>query len=80
MRHESARLTAPCPQCGGVLTSIPHEWWHCSQDGCPYEINGDAHGLYVRLSEAFEADPDGFFTMVRAHRDEVRALDPVWVR
>lgn len=39
-----------------------------------------AYELYVELSEFADRDPEAFFEVVRAHRDEMRALEPVWLR
>ncbi|MEJ8651534.1 hypothetical protein WKI65_26500 [Streptomyces sp. MS1.AVA.3] len=40
----------------------------------------DAYALYVELSAMVERDPESFFEVVRAHRDEMRALEPAWLR
>lgn len=70
----------PCPQCGGSLASASADWWRCAADGCPYEMTADAYALYAELSAMVARDPAAFFEVVRAHRDEMRALEPAWLR
>lgn len=78
-QHASSRL-CPCPQCGDPLVSAPADWWQCSSDDCPYEMTLEAYKLYAELSAMVERDPEAFFKIVRAHRDEMRALEPAWLR
>ncbi|MGY5132277.1 hypothetical protein ACWGJW_07660 [Streptomyces nigrescens] len=80
MRDQQAAVEQPCPQCGSALISAPAEWWQCSEKSCPYEMTTAAYELYVELSEFADRDPEAFFEVVRAHRDETRALEPAWLR
>lgn len=77
---EAAVAPLPCPQCGGTLISASVEWWQCSSGACPYEMTAEAHDLYAELLAMIDDDPDGFFAIVQAYRDEVRALEPAWLR
>ncbi|WP_267959237.1 hypothetical protein [Streptomyces sp. NRRL S-1813] len=43
-------------------------------------MTADAYALYAELSATVERDPAAFFEVVRAHRDEMRALEPAWLR
>ncbi|MFI7099014.1 hypothetical protein ACIBK8_06620 [Streptomyces sp. NPDC050161] len=43
-------------------------------------MTAEAYVLYAELSDLFERDPEGFFEIVRAHRDAARALEPAWLR
>ncbi|MCB5910212.1 hypothetical protein [Streptomyces pinistramenti] len=71
---------SPCPQCEGSLVSAPADCWRCAADDCPYEMTAEAYVLYAELSDLFERDPEGFFEIVRAHRDAARSLEPAWLR
>ena len=69
-----------CPQCGSDLVAASPDWWRCFAERCSYELTADAYSLYATLSELFDRDPDAFFQVVQAHRDELRALEPAWMR
>ncbi|MFI0218833.1 hypothetical protein [Streptomyces lydicus] len=43
-------------------------------------MTAEAYAVYAELSEFAERDPDAFFAVVRGYRDEVRALEPAWLR
>ncbi|WP_329143399.1 cyclodeaminase/cyclohydrolase family protein [Streptomyces sp. NBC_01456] len=43
-------------------------------------MTAEAHDLYAELLAMIDDDPDGFFAIVQAYRDEVRALEPAWLR
>jgi hypothetical protein len=62
------------------LTSASPDWWRCSATECLYEITADAYDLYAGLGDLFEEDSEKFFRMVTAHRDEMRELEPAWLR
>lgn len=72
--------TRPCPQCGSALTAASPDWWRCSVVDCPYEITADAYDMYAGLGDLFEEDPEKFFRLVTSHRDEMRELEPAWLR
>lgn len=75
-----ASVTPGCPKCGSGMTPVPRDWYACSSTVCDYEISASAYAMYGELGSLFEKDPDRFFAMVTSHRDEMRALEPVWLR
>ncbi|MFI1740393.1 hypothetical protein [Streptomyces sioyaensis] len=81
VRDEQASIAAPpCPQCGVQLVGSTSDWWQCAAVHCPYEMPDEAYRLYVSLCALFESAPEKFFELVRGHHDEVRALEPAWLR
>ncbi|MCW7984060.1 hypothetical protein XF35_01605 [Streptomyces platensis subsp. clarensis] len=62
------------------MIPVPRDWYACSSTVCDYEISASAYALYEELGSLFEKDPALFFAMVTRHRDEMRDLEPVWLR
>jgi ribosomal protein L37AE/L43A len=71
-------VDATCPSCEATALYRQETWVRCGGDGCRYEIDADAYGVFRQLVAEWETDPDSFFARVEARTAELRAAEPVW--